>query len=167
MENNILHDHSGKITQRVFLRSISILYLALLLVPIIFGIVAYLQIGKTTIDYKNTSDPFMIFVPAMAIIGFVASNLIFNNQVYYNTHEKPLKKRIVDYQTALLIRYASLEAPALFGVGAYLITGNMLFMLISALVVLYFLFVRPTRSKLISDLELTNDENTKFEASIE
>jgi len=166
MEINLHNHHDGKITQRVFLRTISILYLALLLGPIIFGIVAYMQTGKTVFDYKNTNDPFMIFVPTMAIVGFIASNLIFNQQLYYNTHEKPLKKRIIDYQTALVIRYASLEAPALFGVGAYLITGNLLFMLISALVVLYFLFVRPTRSKLINDLELTNDENTQFETSI-
>jgi hypothetical protein len=149
------------LTSKGFLKTISIIHIALLMGLILFGVIAFIQSGKTGIDIKNVNDPFMVVVPVIAIVGFIASNLIFRQQLY-NMDNDPMRDKIPAYQTALIIRYTCLEAPALVGIGSYLINGNFLFLIIAGIITLYLMSIRPTKHKIDIDLGLTEEESLEF-----
>jgi hypothetical protein len=149
-------------TPQGYLKTISIIHLALLAGQVMFGIVAFIQIGKIQIDIKNNNDPFLFLVPLLAVGGFIASNLMFKQQLNSSIKKDSLNGKLMGYQTALIIRCALLEGPSLFGIVTYLITGNCLFLIISGLLMLYFISIRPTRVKIENDLNLTYEEKTAF-----
>ncbi|MGZ3756913.1 MAG: hypothetical protein ACXVAY_04760 [Mucilaginibacter sp.] len=149
-------------TPQSYLKVISIIHLALFAGQTMFAIVAFFLVGKTQIDIKNNNDPLLFLVPILAIGGFIASNLMFKQQLNSSTNRDALKDKLMGYQTELIIRFALLEAPSLFGIGSYLLTGNFLFLIISGLLMLYFISIRPTRVKIENDLNLTYDEKTAF-----
>lgn len=149
-------------TPQSYLKVIYIIHLALLAGQVMFAIVAFIQVGKTQIDIKNSNDPFLFVVPILAIGGFIVSNLMFRQQLNSSINKDSLKDKLMGYQTALIIRFALLEGPSLFGIVTYLITGNFLFLIISGLLVLYFISIRPTRVKIENDLNLTYEEKAEF-----
>ena len=73
------------------------------------------------------------------------------------------------YRAALILRYALLEGPSMFAIVVYLVTGGIIFILLAALIVFYFVTIRPNKENVIKDLDLNpneeqilNDPNTKI-----
>ena len=149
-------------TPQGYLKTISIIHLALLAGQVMFAIITFIQVGKTQIDIKNSNDPFLFAVPILAIGGFIASNLMFKQQLSSSLNKDTPNDKLMGYQTALIIRLALLEGPSLFGIVTYLITGNFLFLIISGLLMLYFISIRPTKVKIENDLNLSYEEKTEF-----
>ena len=68
-------------TPKGFLKTISAIHPALLTGPALFAIAAFVQTRKTGIEVNDANDPLMSLVPILAIGGFTASNVLFNQQV--------------------------------------------------------------------------------------
>jgi membrane protein implicated in regulation of membrane protease activity len=69
----------------------------------------------------------------------------------------------VKYQTAILIRSGCFEMPGLFGAVAALITGDISFLLFTAIVIVLFLLLRPSIYTITTDMNLTQRERTLLE----
>lgn len=158
MDNNI----NSRPTPQGFLRSISIIHLALLSGQVIFGIVAYAQSARVFFGIHNMDDMFIFIVPVVAIGGFMAGYLIFKQQLIIIRSKKPLGEKMISYQTALIMRYALLEGPSLLAIVAYLLNGNLFYLIVAGLLMLYFLFLRPTMEKVENDLDLNFNEELEF-----
>lgn len=70
----------------------------------------------------------------------------------------------MQYQTALIIRFSLLNGASLFGIVCYMQTGNLLFIIISGLLALYFLSLRPTKDKIENDLNLSYEDKILFDS---
>jgi len=90
------------------------------------------------------------------------SNFMFKKQLDLAVAKSSLNEKLGGYQTALIIRFALLEGPSLFGIVSYLLSGNLLFLAISGLIILYFITIRPTRDKVETDLNLDYQEKTEM-----
>jgi len=145
-----------------FSKTITIIHAALTLGQVMFGVVAFLQIGKSGIN-MNTDDSFLFVAPLLAISCFIAGNLVFKQQLNNIAKKDTLKEKLMSYQAALITRYALLEGPSLFGIVCYMLTGNFLFLLISGLIVLYFITIRPTKTKIDNDLNLSYQDQIEFD----
>ena len=67
-----------------------------------------------------------------------------------------------------MVRYALLEGPSIFAIVVYLVTGDTVFILLAAFIVLYFLTIRPNKEKAVSDLDLdTNEEQILYDPNKE
>jgi hypothetical protein len=158
MDNNV----NNRPTPEGFLRSISIIHLALLAGQVIFGIVAYAQSTRVYFGVNNMDDMFIFIVPVVAIGGFMAGYLIFKQQLVIIRGKRTLGEKVISYQTALIMRYALLEGPSLLAIVAYLLNGNLFYLAVAGLLMLYFLFLRPTMEKVENDLDLNFNEKLEF-----
>jgi hypothetical protein len=151
-----------QITPATYLRTISIIHVALIAGQVLFAIVALVQTRKLIINVRYMRDPLLFVIPLAAVSGFIASNALFKKKVSEIDKTASLKTKLMAYQGALIIRFACLEAPSLFGIVVFLITGQLLFLLISAAIILYFIYVKPSKQNIQDDLQLSYQELNAF-----
>ena len=156
------YNKSNRPSPESFLKSISIIHLALLAGQVIFAIVAYAQSVKVFFGISYMDDVFMYIVPLAAIFGFIAGYSIFKKQLAAIRSKNSLGEKIIAYQTALIIRYALLEGPCLLAIVAYLLNNNLFYLVVAGLLILYFIFLRPTMEKVENDLDLNFNEKIEF-----
>lgn len=139
-----------------YLRLLQIIHIALIAGMVLFAIVTLVihQADSSPFTSKEIMDILLYIVPAIAIGGSLASNIVFKNRLLEIKSVERLTEKLEGYRSALIIRYALLEGPSLLAIIAYLLTANFFFLGIAAIVILYFASLRPTREKIIYDLEL-------------
>jgi hypothetical protein len=126
MQNNL-----SSITPKAFLKTFSIIHLALVMGVSLFGIVVYIltENQKFSIDYSG--DVMFFAVPLMAIAGIVLGNFLYGTTIKGLASKDTLMGKLSGIQTASIIKYALLEGPALFGIVAFMNEGNQYFLGIS------------------------------------
>lgn len=156
-------------TPKNALKTTSIIHLALIAGQVLFAVMAFVS-GKQIIffDYKNSrNDVFFYIVPLLAIVGTVVGSFLFNQQLgkFYQQAAgsgKALSEKLKAYQSALIVRYALLEGPSLFGIVCFLITGNLFYLLISACLVITMISLRPSVNAAEAYLQLSYDETQQL-----
>lgn len=147
---------------QAYLKTNSLIHLALFMGQLLFTIAVLAIIPQTGIDYENTGDPFTYLVPLIAVICIVLSNYVYRQQINLAIHKLTLKEKLVTYQTALIQRLAFLEGASLFGIVAYMRGGNLFFIIISGILMLYCLSIRPTKNRIVNALHLGYDDKAVF-----
>jgi hypothetical protein len=142
-------------TSREYFKSLQIIFLALLAGQVIFAAVAYwLRSGQFVSVTEQLGSGFIFIVPAFIAGGLAAGWLIFKSRIRAAAEKTSLMEKMSDYRAVLIIRFAFLEGPTMLAVVAYLITGNQWFLGMAVIVMLVFLFLRPSRTRAVKDLQL-------------
>lgn len=149
-------------TPRQYMRSLKLVHFALLFGMIIFAGVVYYVNPSTRFDYTETGV-FIFAVPIIMILGILLGNLIFNKLVIRTYKQKSLKTKLDNYLSALIIKFAFVEGPGLLSLVGYLLTGNLIYLFLAIILVIYFLTLTPSKSSLIDALRLTGELKTQFE----
>ncbi len=156
MNNN----QGGAPNGQTFVRTIAIIHAALLIGQVLFGIVAFVQTKSTGFNLKLGSDPFFYIVPFLIVAGMLLGSFLFTQQISNALDKNSLNEKLAGYQTALITRFAIAEGPSLLGIVGYMLSGNVVYLILVGVNVLYFILIRPTKDKLAEDLNLTNEEKT-------
>jgi len=69
---------------------------------------------------------------------------------------------LAGYQAASLIKYALLEGPALLNIIWFSLTGNLLYLTIGGVMILFLFIQRPKAEKIEKELELKSDHKRQF-----
>jgi len=149
-------------TPKGFLKTISIIHLGLFAGPLIFGIFTFSTIKETKIDYSDTNDIFLFLVPLFAISGILVGNILFKEQIDKLINKDSLMEKLSGFQTASIIKYALLEGPALIGIVAFNNNGNLLYLIISGILILYLIILRPTNDIIETSLNFTIEQQNQF-----
>lgn len=157
-----INNQNREVSPKTFLKTIGIIHLALVVGQVLFGVVVFTQSHAISLNLKDTHDPFLLVVPIMAIGSFTASIIVFKQLLNAAANKATLTAKITAYQSALIVRFALLEGASLFGIVTFLLRGNLLFIGISGLIVLYFLILRPTKDKTQTDLNLSYEETAEL-----
>ncbi len=146
-----------------FVKTISIIHLALIAGQIIFAAAAFM----TTKNHATSkSDEVFIYVaPILALSGFAISNISFKTLVNKIDSQSPLKTKLTAYQSALIVRFALLEGPSLFAIVSFMLTGNLIFLGVSGAIIAYFIYLRPTKQKTEDDLNLGYEEKAELDGT--
>ena len=115
-----------------------------------------------------TQDPelalilrYVLFV--LLPVGVGAGYFIFKQWMNTISPALSLREKLMKYQTAVLIRSGCFEMPGLFGAVATLITGDLSFLLFTAIVIILFLLLRPTLYTITTDMNLSQKERAILE----
>lgn len=73
-----------------------------------------------------------------------------------------LREKLVLYQQTSIVRYAILDAATIFSTIAFMLSSNVFYLVISLLLLLYLIKLRPTKGKLAEDLALNKEETLHF-----
>jgi hypothetical protein len=149
-------------TPAAFFKTLPLMFLALLAGMVIMGGIMYAMKPVTTyeLDFKN---PFLVIMLIAMIAGIFGSNLLYN----FNKNKIDLKdsteSKVARIQQAVIIRFAFVEGPAILGIVLYLKEANLIFLMLSAMMVLYFLTLKPSKEKIIDDMNLTSEQKRDLE----
>ena len=144
------------------LKTLTIIHLALLAGMVLFAGVVYSITPNPVLNFKDTDEHFLILVPFMAITGIAASVFVSKQQIAKAKEGETLNAKIAGYLSASIIKFALLEGPALFGIVGFLLTTNLLYLLISIVIMLYFLSQRPVKQNVIDQLGLSYEEGMEL-----
>ncbi len=104
-----------------------------------------------------------------AVIGvalFAAAMVVLSSYLYRRTvgtaMGKNLAEKLVIYRSAVVLRFAIIEGPALFSAVLYFLSGNYIFMVITGCLFVFMLLNRPTDEMIAEHLMLTEEDKRKL-----
>ncbi|MBC3847186.1 hypothetical protein H8K90_12390 [Winogradskyella echinorum] len=153
-------------TPKGVIKTLTIFHYAYCIAILIFGTVSIFITKNGSINFTDTEDVFFYLVPAFAIILAFLSHFLYQQNLKKVREKSTLYEKLAQYQTSRIIRYAMLEAPALFGIVIYIITSNQFYLIISAVLLAYLFSLRPTKIIITEDLDLNSEQEREFDASL-
>ena len=147
-------------TTKEYFKLLSIIHLALTMGLVLFGLVVSFFIA----DFQhpdNTSELagiIVYLVPALCIVGLVASNVVSKNKVNQLKANSDLSAKLMGFREAMIIRFALLEGSGLFALATIFITNDINYLIYAGVMVILMLAKRPTLRSLIAELELDQQE---------
>ncbi len=100
----------------------------------------------------------LIVVSAFLFGGIFMAHFLGKLMLQGMMKQNLLRKKLGQYKTLVIIRLAMLEIPGIFALILFGMTGNNLFLLPAVLTVILFFLFKPSRSKLVAELELNQEE---------
>ena len=140
------------------LRSIKVIYFSMILGLLAFIAVTF-QVSPP--DYKfyfDTNDPILIAAIVVFILA-VPTGLFFTKTLWKKIgDELTLKDKLLKYQPGFLIRLATCEGVGLFSVVGFLLSNNLIYIVLAALILMIVFFHYPSVEKIGQEINLTDIE---------
>ena len=149
-------------TPKTYLKTFSILHYSIFAGLLIVASYIFSLDSNAALDLTPENDIFFYVVPALAVLGFIGSNIIFKAYLNSLTINNSLKGKLTGYQSASLIKYALIEAPAFLAIIMFMDEGNLYYMIIAGVLIAYFFMLRPTKEKIVNDLNLNMEHRVQF-----
>jgi len=145
-----------------FFKTIKLIHLALIGGITIFSIVVYVSIESTNFVIPSINDIFVLIVPAVCVFGLVIGNFMYTKLTSSITNEKSLEQRVQQLTSALIVRFALAEGPALLSIVIVLLFENTFYFLFTGIMLVVFAGLKPNREKLGEKLLLTSAEKDQM-----
>jgi len=119
-----------------------------------------------TRDYEietNKSLFFYFVVGVLMFVGFFVDFVISTKKFDIIREKITLEDKLKEYRVLCIVRYNLLGAQTLFGVVLFMISNNYHLLLLVAPLFVYYIMIRPTKTNLCVDLELTLKESEFIE----
>lgn len=144
------------------LNTIRIIHLAFCAGPSLFLAMALLlNQGGVNFSFDNIgTEPGLIIAPIMTITLIPVSAFIFKTLLKKALENSGIavSDKLMQYQTAFIIRCALIESAALFNGVMLLITGNVILLIFGVIAIAVLWLARPTKEKVQEDLNLQYPE---------
>ena len=150
-------------TAKGFLKTFTILHLALFAGPIIFLVATYAQPEKTAYTFKIGESVFTYIIPFLTGASIFVGNMLGRKKLEEAKNKATLQEKLVIYQSSSIIRYALLEGTALLAIVTFGNEYNFFYLIFAAIAIGYVLYLRPTKDKITTDLNLTAKEVRQFD----
>ncbi len=123
----------------------------------------YLHTQNMISKNENLNRFFAWGIPSFSILGVALSISLFKTLLNRIYPEYNLETKLTKYRSYLIIKFGLLEATCLFPTVGYLLTGTFIYLISGVALFILFLLHRPTKSKLIEDLQLSPEQIKKIE----
>lgn len=142
------------------LKTLQIIHLALCSGVFLFAMVTILlNKDRMIFDAKfETTFPFNPIFPIMGLATLAGSIFLKKMLISKINPSDFLDSKIAQYQSAFIVGSALLEGGALLNIVGFLITTNAFFLIFAGISLFFLIRSRPTKDKVISDLQLQYPE---------
>jgi hypothetical protein len=144
------------------LKAIRVLYFALLAGQLLFTLIVTILVetGILSNGFRSVTLFFQVAVLVIAAATIPAAFFLFRRRLSGISPEEGLDKKMEKYRAALILRMALCEMPVLFAIIAYFVTNNRSFLWMTILLIINFLFIYPSRNRIIDQLQLSSSEQS-------
>ncbi len=142
-----------------FLKITFIIWIALLIGQTSFLVICLVLMSIGNLEYNTAlQDIFIIIGIFFPMILIFISLKIFNQRIANIDKSKSLFEKLTEYRTASIIRWAMVEGCVFINLVFFIAAGNQYNLLVGILILGYFGFNAPTKSKIASSLQLDQKE---------
>lgn len=118
---------------------------------------------EVIISNKSADEEITRYIfPLLGLAGILASKYVFNSKMGLLKRQHSLPQMLSGYMAACLMRYALVELPAFLNIIWFSKTGDMLYFAVALALVVYLLWLRPTKTKIENDLALKGELLAQF-----
>lgn len=147
-----------------YFRLLNVLYLAMIGGVVVFTGVAYYLVKTGFAGAPELTSILQYVVPVFAFAAVFAAHFIFNMLMRQAIALPLLATKLERYRIAFVIRAAMIEGAGLFSTVAYLQTGDIQFLVLTAAVVAIYFVKRPSPADCVSSLQLQGREAEQVQA---
>ena len=148
-----------KQTSKEYFRTLSILHIALILGQVFFALITvFLIINKIMIGQRDLSVILAYITPIFTLISLFFSNYFYKKKLKPLQESNDLKYKMTNYRGVLVIRYALIEGPSFFSIVVTLLTSNLVFLVLPVLLIIWMIYLKPSKYRVLTDLELDENE---------
>ena len=155
-------------TPKEIFRAIRIFFIAIATGAVIFAAIAVVIKKFLDFEMEQVDEDFATVIQyvviAVAIGCCLAAFWTFKKSI--DTAKETLISLTdkLNLYNAALVKYAALcEGPAIFGIIAFLLTGNYYFLIVTVAMLFVMLLKRPTKRRIVQDLELDWQQQQELE----
>jgi len=147
------------------LKTLQILYFALLTGQVLLGLVACFLVSRGFLNASLRSITYiLLIITAFLSIGALAAgHVLFHKRLVRLRGQTDLAMKIQDYRAACILKWALFEFPCLLAIVFYLNTNQQAFLGLAGLLLLNFGSNYPSRNKVVGDLDLSSQEAELFD----
>lgn len=131
-----------------------ILFLISLFVVMCFG-----AVGAVSVNDKET---FKTIIVILALLGIPAGFTFHQKRIAHLPQELPLDKKLKYYRNSFFIKIVTLEALAIIALTGYMVTSDVVFLLIFGLLFVAFVLNIPAKSRVMRELEPHQEEENPY-----
>jgi len=143
-------------------KTIQIIYTALIFGVLLFTVLGYTLSDKPTFSL-DIDTVFLVAIPVIAMAAYVLGNMLYASLVRKTVLNSTLDSKLVKCQTAVLVRVACIELPAFLAIAATFMTNNIMFLLISLLMLVLMYIQFPSKEKFKSAFTLDMKEKSELD----
>jgi hypothetical protein len=149
METNVNNTAEG------YFKSLKIIHLALLIGQCLFAAVAFFLVSTNQFPPTlKDSSVLKVIGAATALVGLGAGYFVAGKMVEAAQNNSVMDEKLNRYRSALLVRYALMEAPALLNVVLYMLTGGLLYLGIAGALIVWFGLQIPEKGKCLTEMSI-------------
>lgn len=141
-----------------FLQQLTILHLALTGGATVLIIVLYFIAQQGFEPDPSLATIFLALAMGLAVMAIAVGYLLYQRGVAGLKPDQPLATRLNQYRSFFILRMALAEGAALFGGVTFLVSGNMIGLVISIVLLGWMVMLRPTADSLATALHLSGPE---------
>ena len=142
------------------LKSLRMIYIFLMVGVVFFIVISMvpnIQMEESMAGDEQMFNIFMLVSNLLGIGSILGGILVFKRKIS-NLNHLDLTEKLAKYREALIIRAATMEAPAFFFLVCNLLFGHILFPLEAALVVLIMGLFFPSNARIANELQIDESE---------
>jgi hypothetical protein len=142
-------------------KALNILHKAMLIGQLLFAAVCvYLLYSKSVIPSRNELDKTLqVIAIIFSVAGFLAGNFLFKKRLQQAKESSlAIKEKFAIYRSGCIIQWALLEAPVLFSIVGFFLTGNYAFIALVAMLMLLFTVLGPSKIKIAFQLGVSEED---------
>jgi hypothetical protein len=147
------------------MKKLQTVYKALLMGQVLFaGLAVFIRMqGVITNVSEETSRILQVVAVVFAFSSVWAGMSLYRKRVAaVRVSEISAEKKLSEYTSTSLIKWAMTEGPCLFCIAGYLLTGNWSFIGLGAILLFIFAGYAPQKSKVVAELGLNELEAEKL-----
>jgi hypothetical protein len=149
-------------TIREFVFRLTILHLAMVAGVVLFIAVSFFIQQNEAIRSPGLMPLANILVPVAAVLAVFASEGVFRFLMGKLEMDMPFHIKLHRFMSGCIIRYAVVEAGALFATIMYLLTGDLKALVIAGALVIWYFFIRPSAAQISTVIPLSQEEEEKL-----
>ncbi len=151
-----------KSTYRNDFKMMQTIHYALLFGILLFAAVAYfLDPIEEKVD-DNLYDILRYMVPGLAALALLAGRFVTKPVFATAKNKDSLGAKLDIFRTGMIIRWALVEGVAMFSIVAFMLSGNMVMLLVALALAVYMFTLRPSPEAAGAALELSESEYREF-----
>lgn len=140
------------------LHTIYILVLGFLSIAALLSVYMVFKMGMLPVFDAQTLSLLKTVVIMALLIGIPVGHIFYFKKIKHIDKALDLGKKLAMFQLAFIVRIALLEGIGLLTMMAYLVAADKSFLYMFAVVFVLFIIHAPTKHRIISDMELTDEE---------
>lgn len=142
-------------------KALKIIHLALVAGPVTFVIVSWLLVARGAMGKEAQAQELIFIILSLVLAGITlaAGRIVFAKRLEaIRQMEADSKSKLYAYLSASIPYWAMTEAPAMFSLVGFLLTGSRILLGIGLCLIVYLIFQKPTVQKMANDLGISESE---------